>query len=1345
MRNLKRALSLTLASVMLLGMMVVGSSAAGYPDVSEEENIEAIEVLQTVGVMEGDTSGNFNPDDYVTREQMAVIMSKLLNLNYNYYQGTNPFSDVPAWAAPYVAACAANGITSGIGGGMYGAGQNVNAVQAALMMLKALGYFQYQDDFGDSYILATVKQATEVGMFAGIDSKSDQALTRNEVAQMALNALKADMVSFTGDVGTKIPTEKGDVVVGYRSEYTPRTSTLSKYQAIERRSSDVGGSNNLNRGQYYIQLGEELYDGDLVLHEYSDDVFMRPSRAWEYKGQEIGTYMKKENIRAEYTGSVSRRTLYDLLGRNNLQDYTFNYYEDGEVNTVISVEEILTRKTANFNTTGRGVLTQVFVDIDAKTIDIVSINTYLAKATVDYNTTTERVTLEVYSNISKTNTPVVTNTETATKVVSLADVGNIEGMKQDEFMLVRVSGKNNSTTPNHDTLAGYDVVTVSDVKILTDSELTKFSKASDSDSDSDLNQALFSSVTSEGTEYKSAKRAYYSDEVLDLYADDRLVNKTYNIYLDPYGNAIGIDLYAGNDNYVFITGVDLDTSSISMGTAKAAAIFVDGTMRTITVDVRDTNKNIEKVDGVGSYFELWKTGTVDEDLDGKTHIVNRWYTYTVDSNNEYTLNPAQRMITREVLTANEEVIKCNSVRIDEKASWADDTQTTPGTADGDGVNRYAAGKTGTRTYGNDDSVYIIVEAEESVSTSGTKKVISDVTGVYTGVQSVEIEVTGTATAGTEIAGTALYDSIYTLYDKNNYIIASVVLGEAKGGNASYVYTLTAATSEEKLSDGTHQWTFDAIVDGQITTLTARSKFAKTIKDLEPGHIQELRYDGDYVVGVKTPSDTTKYYTDPTNPIDDEEIYDVGHVAAKGAPDCTVGTYRSGSLVAGSHDYNGDGTNDGLSDRIKVDDGFADDLRVVGRTMYLGVGYDYGLTFVENAPAVVIQPEDDGTKKTEYSSVAAAIGALGDPVDGTPEKEYKGRIVAVLNSQGVAKWVVFVSDTPVLSSGVDNTNGNDRIVVDPNANTVEVTTVGDPDGIGSITSRIRKEMERLGYSEIVIEVNSDNEITKISGKRNGVTYTMKQLGAIRVLTPAEEVAEAKEKVTALPKNIDLDADDMIAGGEASARAAAKAAIKAAIEATRAVGDPEPADTVETENGFTLTFTWGAYTAPTTSDAGSIVITSVAIAKNGETETISNITFNIAKLTAEEQAEIEAAAEKIANQEAVTAAKTAIEGLEVAALTVENTADGIDADGIKTAIQSAVTTAADGVDAEITVTITKAAKNESANADDDTQGAGDGENGTFSISVALSKGEGNAAATGTATNAKGVITAKAYTKA
>ena len=42
MRNLKRALSLALSTVMLMGMMVVGTGAAGYPDVTSKDNEEAI-------------------------------------------------------------------------------------------------------------------------------------------------------------------------------------------------------------------------------------------------------------------------------------------------------------------------------------------------------------------------------------------------------------------------------------------------------------------------------------------------------------------------------------------------------------------------------------------------------------------------------------------------------------------------------------------------------------------------------------------------------------------------------------------------------------------------------------------------------------------------------------------------------------------------------------------------------------------------------------------------------------------------------------------------------------------------------------------------------------------------------------------------------------------------------------------------------------------------------------------------------------------------------------------------------------------------------------------------------
>lgn len=94
MRNLKRALSLVLATVMTMGLMMVGTGAS-YADVEATDNVEAIEVLQAVGIMTGDENGDFNPDANVTRNEIAVIMSNLLNLDYDYYRGTNPFTDVP--------------------------------------------------------------------------------------------------------------------------------------------------------------------------------------------------------------------------------------------------------------------------------------------------------------------------------------------------------------------------------------------------------------------------------------------------------------------------------------------------------------------------------------------------------------------------------------------------------------------------------------------------------------------------------------------------------------------------------------------------------------------------------------------------------------------------------------------------------------------------------------------------------------------------------------------------------------------------------------------------------------------------------------------------------------------------------------------------------------------------------------------------------------------------------------------------------------------------------------------------------------------------------------------------
>ena len=137
MKNLKKALSLVLASAMLIGMMVVGTGAA-HSDVKAEHNEEAIAVVTAAGIMgAGDT---FNPNGEITRGEMAVIMTNMLDLDTKEFKGAANFTDA-GWAADYIDACYANGIMAGVSATEFGTNVKVTTAQAALMRLKALGYF----------------------------------------------------------------------------------------------------------------------------------------------------------------------------------------------------------------------------------------------------------------------------------------------------------------------------------------------------------------------------------------------------------------------------------------------------------------------------------------------------------------------------------------------------------------------------------------------------------------------------------------------------------------------------------------------------------------------------------------------------------------------------------------------------------------------------------------------------------------------------------------------------------------------------------------------------------------------------------------------------------------------------------------------------------------------------------------------------------------------------------------------------------------------------------------------------------------------------------------------------
>ena len=72
-----------------------------------------------------------------------------------------------------MAACYANGIVRGYNATQYGGADTVTAVQAASMMMRALGYFKYQSDYKDGFVLATVSQASRLQLFDGINANQD--------------------------------------------------------------------------------------------------------------------------------------------------------------------------------------------------------------------------------------------------------------------------------------------------------------------------------------------------------------------------------------------------------------------------------------------------------------------------------------------------------------------------------------------------------------------------------------------------------------------------------------------------------------------------------------------------------------------------------------------------------------------------------------------------------------------------------------------------------------------------------------------------------------------------------------------------------------------------------------------------------------------------------------------------------------------------------------------------------------------------------------------------------------------------------------------------------------------
>ncbi len=976
---------------------------------------------------------------------------------------------------------------------------------------------------GDNWSINVAKQALGIKLTKGLEGEFNglKAVTREEACLYAFRTIQADLVEYGQRVSTIV---NGQEIILSTGGAKSRTwgSQATKYDYI--------------RNDGLVQFAEEYFNK--LEKKVGEDEFERPAYTWIYDKEEIGTYVDWELMVAEYDDAVTGRELYDVISSAVLKDERMDltYYVNGVepvagcnlptyvtdvVESPYNGEGNITKtngvlQRSNQNDAGfsaRGVLTQVFIDKDVREeIIITSIDTWLSKAATDYNENKETVPMDVWTDEG--------NSPNKNWNVDIEDVPEIADVKEDQFYLMQISFKDNFQG---------DVISVWEPEILEDSVVTKFSTKTGH---------VPTKATTSGTEYKLSQRGYYDPDALNDYDQSLLTDRKYNIILDQFGNMIGIELSEGEKHYVFITGFDRPQSNLSVQTAEAAAIFLDGTMQVIKVNVTDTDKKIAAARVAATdayeYFIEWGTMTQVLGQDG-FHALNRWFTYSVNESGVYTLRPATRMVAYQNTAS--ETIKTSNLYLDDNVMGVLDANPYARTQRNAGVvgTRFTAytGSNGARAYGNDDSVYITVDTD-IVDTWTREGGISEVTGVYTGVQNVEIELDPIDIAADRNIDEAY---VYAVYDSNNYIVGAVTVGEGKGNNATIAY-ITSDVKSERLEGDTYYWEFDAIVNGTEQTLTARSKFgsiftnvitneaSEIYKGVDPADrsdtkdwnaydgLVELRFDADdYVVSAKPvlEKDIYSYVGDKSAGFASPQFKgNQSQVSGAGANWGTHGTvsldlkdakaYRVNVITEDVFATPGNKTWE-VSGKFYHYDSAPNELTLVSRTLYITSNQnDEGLALASDAKSVVIQRENGKWKTREFSSVRAGLSQIVDADYSTPGQQFNGQIIAVMKN-GVAAWILFISDQNLVSGGSWTPSyGLSSVNVisvtgTPGARTVNYNLTGTND-----KQSYRVSLEWFSYTGQWTEVSSWN----VKAVLTGLTPNTVVVGGVNVTTESQYV-------------------------------------------------------------------------------------------------------------------------------------------------------------------------------------------------------------------------------------------------
>lgn len=589
MKNLKKVLALVLAFACAFTMF---AGAASYSDKADIKATTAVDMLSSLGVIQGYEDGSFKPNTTVTRAQMAKMIFTIMNGgndNANAYASLpTKFTDLPtaAWAQGYVRYLQNTGIIAGKSVTKFAPNDTVTGLEAAKMVLVAAGYNAQKAGLtGAAWAQNTMKYGQLNNLFEDVDADLNAALPRQYAAQILYNALDMKRVVWSNDINDfKNATDvSGEKTIG------------EKYMDLYKTSAEVLTSVKKTSGKdtYEIKLADKV--------KYADD--------------------KKEQEFTKVPTDVS-----DLLGlkvkvlvrvKTNGDQDVYGVYADDDSKVIATgtVGQLENVSSDSMKTKMNG--TEYKLDKANNKLKVIYANKGVSTDTV---ATIEQATAidQVAGTVKLVDTD--GNNKVDTVVVTPAKVGKITYAGSKKVTISNGVGSNDV-----EDIDIYNGFAKDDWTVVTDKTYT----ASD-----DISVAKIDVVTSKVTSVKSStpKEVKINDSWYKVatgsVADDTASVKSGSTYdFAIVGNYVvnAKETEAASTDVLVVT--DFEKTSNGMAgttTQKVKAYFLDGSSKTIEVS------------------KLARTAGADEkDVDSSNKIddsyVNQLYTYSTRSNGTYTL------------------------------------------------------------------------------------------------------------------------------------------------------------------------------------------------------------------------------------------------------------------------------------------------------------------------------------------------------------------------------------------------------------------------------------------------------------------------------------------------------------------------------------------------------------------------------------------------------------------------------------------------------------------------------------------------------------------------------------